>query len=207
MAKTVTVEMTGLDAMQNFLAAFDPGPMAKLQKAALSYASKSVAPTVAQGITASYNLTSARVKQDISGVRFSSDGLEATIAFSRRPPTLSQFKPNPGKRGHQAGLGRGMGWAKPKPAGKPLSAAIFKGQRKQYRNTFIATGNSSNQLVFRRDAEGKLHAVYGPSIGSIFDGKSAIGPELRAKVQARLSEQYIKGFERAMAAAQRGFGK
>jgi hypothetical protein len=206
MALTSTLQINGLEGLQRMSALLGQATIEKAQRSALSYAATAVPPAVAQGITAYYNLPSARVKKDISGVRFSSDGLSATIAFRRRPPTLSQFKPNPGRRGHQPGLGRGLGWGPAKPAGKPLTAAIVRGDRKPYRNTFIATGNSGNQLVFRRDAEGKLHSVYGPSIGSIFLGESAIGPDLRATVQARISEQYIKGFQRALDSASRGYG-
>lgn len=193
----------GLDALQAFL---NPDLFDKAAKAGLAYAAKAVPPAVAKGITEQYGISSARIKQDISGVRFQDGGLTATIAFSRRPPTLLQYGAKPGSRGGpQPGLGRGKGWGKPKRPGKPVSALVARSVgRQQFPTSFIARGAQGNQLVLRR-SKGKLISVYGPSIGSIFLGQSAIGDALRASVQARIQEQFEKGFQRAVDAAARGF--
>jgi hypothetical protein len=207
----VTIQLTGLSDLQKMQAFLSPATFAKAQRAGTRYAAKSVPPAVAKGISSAYNIRSARVKEGILGTRFVDEGEAAIIRFSRRPPTLRQFNPNPGKRGHQPGMGRGMGWDKPKPKGRPLSAVISKAQGRQtYPTSFLATGLSGNALVLRRSGSGpaaRLIGVYGPSIGSIFLGQSSIGPQLRATVQERIQEQYIKGFERQMSAAARGFGQ
>ena len=185
----------------------DPKNFAKWSAEGVRYAAKSVPPAVAQGIVAAYNLRSARVKQDIKPPRIASDGSSATIAFKRRPPTLIQFEPNPGRRGPQPGLGRGLGWGPAKPAGKPLAVTIIKGGgRQSIRNAFIAAGANGNRLVFKRKADGALEALYGPSIGSIYGGKSAIGEQLRSDVQARIHQQFIVGFQRVLDSASRGYG-
>lgn len=201
------VQISGIEQISALQRLLSPASFAKAQKAGVSYAAKAVPPAVAKGISSAYNITSSRVKQDISRFAFDPDGQSATIRFSRRPPTLSQFKPNPGTRGHQRGLGRGKGWAPAKPAGKPLTATIIKADRRQpFTGAFVAIGQNSNNLVLRRTSSGRLIGVYGPSIGSIFLGKSRIGENLRSDVRARIAEQYSKGFERAMDQAARGFG-
>lgn len=204
----LTLELTGLSSLQKLQQITDPALFRKAQKGGVSYASKAVPPAVAKGITSAYNITSARVKKDISGIRFAGDGTSATIGFSRRPPTLTQFKPNPGRRGPQKGMGRGMGWASPKPPGRPVSATIIRQKGRQtFPGAFVVNGNAGNRLVLRRTSSGDLQGVYGPSIGSIFLGQSHIGPDLRADVQRRITEQYIKGFQRVLDSAARGYGK
>jgi hypothetical protein len=79
--------------------------------------------------------------------------------------------------------------------------------RQPYTGAFIATGNSGNQLVLRRDSKGNLYSVYAPSIGAIYLGSSRVGEALRADVAARIQEQFTKGFERALGQAARGFGR
>lgn len=202
----VTITLTGLDSLQRLQEFTNPALFAKAKRGGIAYASKAVPPSVAKTIGATYNLTAARIKKDISRIRFAGDGESATIAFSRRPPTLVQFRPTPGRRGHQRGLGHALGWAPAKPAGKPLRVAVLRGQRQARPGVFLATGNSGNQLALRRTSTG-LKAVYGPSIGSIFGGNSAIGPQLRAATEARINEQFIKGFQRVLDSAARGYGR
>ena len=205
---SVSLSLAGIDQLKRLQAFLDPKLYDKATKGGISYASKAVPPAVAKGISSGYNITSRRVKQDISRVRFADGGQSAVIGFSRRPPTLAQFKPNPGSRQPQPGLGRGMGWGKPTKAGKPLTATIIKGKGRQIiSGAFMATGASANRLVLRRTGNGSLQGVYGPSTGSIFLGNSAIGPELRADVQTRINEQFIKGYQRVLDSAARGFGK
>lgn len=204
---SVTLTLDGVDGLKAMQALLKPAQLAKAQAGGVRYASKAVPPAVAKGITAVYNITSARVKADIRGVRFNADQTEAVVGFSKRPPTLAQFKPTPGKRSPQAGLGRGMGWAKPSKPGTPVQATIVRSQGRQaFRGAFLATGLNGNQLVLRRQGE-KLKGVYGPSIGSIFLGQSKIGPALRSEVERRIGEQFVKGFEREMGRAARGFSR
>jgi hypothetical protein len=206
MAK-LTLELSGLDQLQKMQAFLAPETFAKAERGAVSYAAKSVPPVVAKGIGASYYIKAGRIKQDISGVRIDPGGTSATIKFSRRPPTLIQFGAKPGKRGSQPGLGRGLGWGPAKPAGKPLTATILRSDgRKARPGAFIATGQSGNQVVLQRRTSGALVGVYGPSIGSIFLGKSRIADQLRMAVQARINEQFVTGFQRALDKASKGYG-
>jgi hypothetical protein len=203
----VSVTLQGIDELKKLQAFLSPDTFSKAQKGGIIYAAKAVPPAVAKGITSAYNFTSARVKKDITGVRLSPDGDTATIGFSRRPPTLTQVKPNPGKRGKQPGLGRGKGWG-PSKGGRPLTATVIKADGRQtFTGAFIATGNSGNQVVLRRDSQGNLYSVYAPSIGAIYLGSSRVGQALRADVAARIQEQFTKGFERALGQAARGFGR
>ena len=203
----LTMKLEGLDSLQKMQEFLNPKTFEKAQKGGLTYAAKSVAPAVAKGIGAAYNIKAGRIKQDISSVRIDQDGKTATIRFSRRPPTLGQYGVKPGSRGKQPGLGRGMGWGNAKPAGKPLTAIQLRSTGLvAISGAFQGKGNNGNQLVFRRGADGKLISLYGPSIGSIFLGKSKIGTQLRADVQARIQEQYVTGFQRVIDAVSRGYG-
>lgn len=204
----LTLEVSGAEGLTRMRQFLNPKLFDKAMAGGVRYASKSVPPAVAKGITAAYNISSRRIKDDISGIRFSGDGTSATIGFSRRPPTLSQFRPSPGRRGRQPGLGRGLGWGPAKPAGRPVTATIIKAKGRQtFPGAFLATGNNGNRLVLMRIGADRLKSLYGPSIGSIFIGNSAIGPELRADVQQRINEQYIKGVQRVLDSAARGYGR
>ena len=202
----VSITLTGIGEITRARGFIAPATFLKAQKEGVKYASRSVPPAVAKGITAKYNLKSARIKQDISGVRFAPGGESATIRFSRRPPTLVQFRPTPGTRGRQPGLGRGRGWGPARPPGRPVRAAVLRGKRQDYRGVFLANANSGNRVALRPTANGGLQSIYGPSIGSIYAGNSAIGDELRSTVERRIQEQYLRGFERSLNAAARGFG-
>ena len=125
--------------------------------------------------------------------------------FSRRPPTLTQFKPKAGTRYPQPGLGQGKGWGKPAQPGKPISAVISRSRGRQtFNGAFFAQGLNANSLVLRKGSNGRFYGVYGPSVGSMFIGASAIGPQLRENTEKRIQEQFIKGFQRVLDSAKRG---
>jgi len=202
---SISLSLTGIDQLKRLQLALDPKLYTKAIRGGISYASKAVPPAVAKGISSTYNIASSRVKKDISGTQFVDGGQTALIRFSRRPPTLTQFRPNPGRRSPQPGLGRGMGWGKPRKPGRPLTATLIKANgRKPYTGAFLAQGLNSNSLVLRKDSSGRFYGVYGPSIGSIFIGQSNIGPQLRDDVAQRINEQFIKGFQRVLDSAARG---
>jgi hypothetical protein len=202
------IDLTGTEGLTRMRRILEPKLFEKALRGGVKYAADAVPPAVAKGITASYNIPSRRVKDDVLGTRFSGDGSSATIRFSRRPPTLTQFRPNPGRRGRQPGLGRGRGWGPAKPAGRPVTATIIKANGRQtFPGAFVATGANANRLVLRRTPNDQLEGVYGPSIGSIFLGNSAIGTQLRADVKQRINEQYIKGVQRVLDSAARGYGR
>ena len=202
----ITLQLEGVRQLDRLIAFTDPKLYNKAIKGGLSYAAKAVPPAVAKGISASYSIKSSRIKQDISSVRIEPDGSAASIRFSRRPPTLTQYGARPGTRATgQRGLGRGMGWSKPAKAGRPLTATVLRAQgRKPYPGAFMAGGNFGNRLVFRRGTN-QLHSIYGPSVGSIFLGQSAIAQQLQATAETRINEQFKKGFDRVIGAANRGF--
>jgi hypothetical protein len=202
---SISLSLAGIDQLQRLKAFLDPKLYDKALRGGITYGSKAAPPAVAKGITASYSLSAARVKKDISRTQFVDGGQTALIKFSRRPPTLTQFKPKAGTRYPQPGLGQGLGWGKPVKAGKPITAVINRSKGRQaFDGAFFAQGLNSNSLVLRKGSNGRFYGVYGPSVGSMFLGNSAIGPQLRDDVQKRIQEQFIKGFQRVLDSAKRG---
>ena len=204
----ITLKIDGLSQLQKMLEFTDPKNFAKAQRAGVVKATGAIKTQVAKGIAESYNIKSARIKQDISKASIAADGSSATIRFSRRPPTLAQYGMKPGTKGSgQPGLGRGLGWGKPTKPGRPLTATILKAEgRKAYKGAFVAIGNSGNQVVLRKDSQGKLYAVYGPSIGSIFLGKGRHAQQLQATAARLINDEFIKGFEKKLSDIARGYG-
>lgn len=196
----ISLKIEGLSGLQKMQAFLSPDTFEKAKAAGVRYAAKATPPAVAKSVASRYNIKSARIKQDTKGPFIRND--EATLLFSRKPPTLLQYGFTPGRRGGaQRGLGQGLGWAAPNPAGKPASARILKaGTRITYPNTFLAKG-----LPFTRTG-GRLKVEHGPSIGSLFLGQSQFGNDIRVEVQTRINEQFIKGMQRALDSAARGFG-
>ena len=206
---TVRLEITGLDELAKMAEALSPQLLAKATRAGVTAAAKAVPGTVAKGISERYGIPSRRVRQDVRAVRVAPDGQSATVAFSRRPPTLTQYGARPGRPASgQPGLGRGLGWGKPAKPGRPLSALVVRADGRQpVAGAFLATGRSGNRLVLRRGRGGKLEALYGPSVGSIFAGASTGGPALRAETELLISQRFIAGFQRVLDSAARGYGK
>ena len=206
---SVRVQISGLDQLAKMAEAIGPEMLKRATRAGVAAAAKSVAPKVAQSISQRYGLPSRRVRQDVRAVRIAPDGQSATVAFSRRPPTLTQFSVRPGRRASgQPGLGRGLGWGKPTKPGRPLSALIDRSAGRQpVPGAFVVNGNNGNRLTMRRGRGGKLEALYGPSVGSIFAGQSRIGPALRAETETLIRERFISGFQRVLDSAARGYGR
>jgi hypothetical protein len=204
----VRIEITGLGQVAKMREALGPELLAKATRAGVAHAAKGVAPKAAKSISERYGIPSRRVRQDVRSARLAPDGMSATVGFSRRPPTLTQFGAKPGTRGRQPGLGRGLGWGKPVKPGRPLSALIDRSAGRQpIPGAFMVTGNSGNRLVLRRGRGGKLVSLYGPSVGSIFAGGSKIGPALRAETETMIRDRFISGFQRVLDSAARGYGK
>ena len=204
----ITLKIEGLSQLQKMLEFTDPKNFAKAQRAGIAKASKAVKTQVAKGIGERYNLKAARIKQDISDVRIGSDGVSATIRFSRRSATLAQFGMKPGRRGGpQPGMGKGMGWGRPNPAGKPLTAMIIKADgRETYNGAFVFIGRGGNQVVGRKDKQGNIKSLYGASVGSIFLGKGRYALELQANAARLINDEFIKGFEKKLSDIARGYG-
>ena len=204
----ITLKIDGLDQLQKMLQFTDPKNFAKARRAGIAKATGAIKTQVAKGIGESYNIKAGKIKQDISRATIAPDGSSATIRFSRRPPTLAQYGMMPGTRGSgQPGLGRGMGWGKPAKPGRPLTATVLKTEgRKAYKGAFVAIGNSGNQVVLRKDSQGKLYAVHGPSIGSIFLGEGRHSQQLQANAARVINDEFIKGFEKKLSDIARGYG-
>jgi hypothetical protein len=205
---SVRLEITGLDQLRKMAEALGPQMLAKATRAGVRHAAAGVAPKVSQSIAQRYGIPSRRVRQDVRAVRIAADGQSATVAFSRRPPTLTQYGAKPGTRGRQPGLGRGLGWGKPVKPGRPLSALIDRSAGRQpVPGAFVVAGNNGNRLTVRRGRGGKLVSLYGPSVGSIFAGGSKIGPALRAETETMIRDRFISGFQRVLDSAARGYGR
>lgn len=204
----ITLKIDGLNQLQKMLEFTDPKNFAKAQRAGVVKATGAIKTQVAKGIAERYNLKSARIKQDISKASIAADGSSATIRFGRRAPTLAQFGMKPGTRGSgQPGLGRGLGWGKPAKPGRPLTAMVLRADgRKAYTGAFVAIGKGGNQLVVRKDSNGKLRTVYGPSVGSIFLGKGRYALELQATAARLINDEFLKGFQKKLDDIARGYG-
>ena len=204
----LTLDLQGIPELNRARLLLSSQQLDKATKSALAFAAAAVPPAVAKGIGQAYAIKAARIKADISRVTLTPDGETASIRFSRRPPTLAQFSPRPGTRGTgRRGLGRGRGWTAPARPGRPVSAIVLRSKGRQpYRGAFMATGASGNSLVLKRTASGRLKALYGPSIGSIFAGRSQAGEQLRADAIARVRERFAKGLERSIGRTLRGYG-
>jgi hypothetical protein len=196
---TVDLHLTGLEPLKNIT---DPKLLAKALKGGISYAAKAGITQSAKSIASRYTIKSARIKQDIKGPFIHGD--TATLLFSRRPPTLNQFSLTVGKRGGpQPGMGQGMGWGKPSPKGKPITARIFKGEARQsYRGAFMVKGIPMRYIR----ATGKYQVLYGPSIGSDIFGKGRYAAVMKAEITTRMNEQFITGMQRVLDSAARGYG-
>jgi hypothetical protein len=188
------ITTTGLDAMAAIL---DPARFRKDVTAGLRYASSGVKTTAAKEIGARYTLTAARIKQDIRKPQASGDAI--TIRFGRRPPTLRGYSGRPlAPRGGNSGrpLARGG-----------ISYSVFRGQREKRSDVFWLPIGGAPGLPFRRVKPGRqgMIVLYGPSVGSIFAGKSLFGESIRGTTTAKAQEQFIKGIERELARRSRGF--
>ena len=203
----ITLKLEGLDDLRKMLQFTDPKTFAKAQRAGLTKATGAIKTQVAKGIGERYNLKAARIKRDISRASIAPDGTSATIRFGRTSPTLTQFGMKPGSRGKQPGLGRGLGWGKPVKPGRPLTAMVVRADgRKPYTGAFVYIGKGGNQLVGRKDSQGRIRTVYGPSIGSIFLGKGRYALQLQAKAAQLINDEFIKGFQKKLDDIARGYG-
>ena len=197
---TIDLQLSGLEPLQNIT---DPKLLAKALKGGISYAAKAGKTQAAKSVASRYTIKSARIKQDIKGPFIYGD--TATLLFSRRGPTLNQFSLTPGRRGGpQPGLGRGMGWGKPSPKGKPITAKILKeGQRQTYRGLFMVNGLPMRYIRAKKEFE----VAYGPSIAGDIFGKGRYAAIIKAEIAARMNEQFVTGMQRVLDSAARGYGK
>jgi hypothetical protein len=197
---TVDLQLSGFEKLS---AITDPKLLDKAVKGGIKYAAKAGATQAAKSVASRYTIKSARIKQDIKGPFIYGD--TATLVFSRRGPTLNQFSLSPGRRGGpQPGLGQGMGWGKPAPKGKPITAKIFKdGARQTYRGVFMVNGLPMRYIRARN----KFEVAYGPSVGGDIFGTGRYATVIRSEMTTRMNEQFITGMQRVLDSASRGYGK
>jgi hypothetical protein len=185
------VQITGakdLLKLQHFL---DPKLMAKAQRGGITYAAKAAKVAVAKEVRGRYNIPSARIKQDVTGPRFGPGGVSATLYLSRKPPSALSYG------GRDTGRG--------------LTMKITRGGRAQrVQRGFIVKSGKLAGLPFRRltnERDSRIGFVSGPSVGSLFAGQADSASVMQAAVQARINEQFIKGMQRVLDSAARGYGK
>jgi hypothetical protein len=186
----IDVQITGAEKLLTLQQWCQPETIAKATRGGITYAAKAAQVAVAKEVRSAYNISSARVKQDVSAPRFGQGGQVATIAMSRKPPSALQYGG--------------------KDNGKGLTMKVFRGGRpERVAGGFIVKSGKLAGRPFRRvgpERDARLAFVSGPSIGSIFAGDSRFGPAMKAAVQIRINEQFIKGMERALKSASRGYG-
>lgn len=190
MAFRFDCQLTGVSDLLKMKAYTDPKLYEKAIKGGLSYASRAVPTAAAKSIRERYNIGSARIKQDIKGPFIAGD--QATIIFSRKPPSALQY-----------------GGKDPMRPGRGLSVMVQRGQRKPVARGFIVRSGSLQGKPFQRvsnDPNSKIRFVSGPSIGSIVLRNSAFGQLIRTELQLRMNEQFIKGYQRILDSAARGYG-
>ena len=190
----ISFDLSGAQDILKMKVFTDPNLYNKALRGGMTYAAKAVPPAVAKQIGSRYNLTAARIKAGIGSPRFRDQGQSATVPFSSKPLTVQSYG------GRQAA--------------HAYSFAIFRGQRMTWQRAFLQTrGKLAGRPLFRvkagpetKEAGGrsKVDIIHGPSIGSIFGGASKYGPEIKAAVEKRISEQFATGLERVLAAAKRG---
>jgi hypothetical protein len=204
----ITLSIDGLDQLQKLLEFSDPKNFAKAHRAGLAKASGAIKTQVAKSIGERYNIGAARIKKDISRAVIAPDGMSATIRFSRKPPTLIQYGAKAGRRhSGQPGLGRGKGWGPARRRGTALTAIKLRADgRKAEAGAFIARGANANLVVLRRNSQGKLLGVWGPSIGSIFLGKGRHAQEMQDMTAKLIEVEFAKGFEKKLSDIARGYG-
>jgi len=191
MAFRADFKLTGITELLKLKAITDPKLYDKAMRGGLSYAAKSVPPSAAKTIRERYNITSSRIKQDIKGPFIAGDN--ATLVFSRKPPSALQY-----------------GGKDPMRPGRGLTVMIERGQRKPVARGFIVRSGSLQGKPFQRinnQPNSKLRFVSGPSIGSIVLRDSKHGQLIRTELQLRMNEQFIKGVQRVLDSAARGYGR
>jgi hypothetical protein len=188
----VDFQLAGTRSLDPMLELTNPKLFAKALKGGVNYAAKAAATQAGKSVSSRYNIKSARIKADIRKPFIRGD--QATIFFSRRPPSAIQY----------GGKDNGNG----------LSISVFKGQRVNVARGFIMkpgpkAGPKAGKPWQRisADPRSKIRFVYGPSIGSVALRSGRHAATIKAELQARMNEQFIKGVQRVLDSAARGYGK
>ena len=183
----LTISLDGQNQLKAMEAFLSPVTFARALQGGTKYAAKAATPAIAKAVGARYTWKAGDIKADVKGPRFTDGGTTAILNLSRRPRTAAAFGGRQIKRGY--------------------SFAIFKGERQTFRRGFLAQGKQGIQLPFYRVGKDRypIDVIHGPSLGSVFMGDSRFGEVMQKEVEARMSEQFIKGIERELARKQRGY--
>jgi hypothetical protein len=178
----ITARILGEDALRETLQRMSSHEIPRAIRAGVRYAAGSGKTTIAQSIRASYSITSARVKKDVTAPQFRNGGQTAVIRTSRKPITAMQFKARETRRG--------------------LSMAIYKGERTIVSRGFIAKG-----MPFRRVGKARMPitVVHGPSVHAIYTGGRHAG-QIKQATEQRIEERLVTGIMRHLGRVGRGFG-
>jgi hypothetical protein len=196
------VRSEGLTQMMSLL---DPKSFQRAVRAGGRQAGSTARTQAGKEIRARYNITSARIKEDITVGRATPDGVE--IVFSRKsPPTIRAYGATFSTTGTSSGSTGSTSWQ------------IFRGQRVTSRNVFWRRAKNSGRILpfvssssglsgpfFPKGAAHGIRVMYGPSIGSIFGGDGRYSAEIWSKVQDATLLAFGKGVEKDLARAARGF--
>ena len=193
---TLSLDAIGLTAMRRLV---NPKQFDKDLQAGLRYARSTVKKVAAREIGSKYALTAARIKKDIKDPIYTNDSI--LVRFNRVPPTLRAYGGVPLTTRPTKTIGTGV------PIG--LKYRVFKGKggtQKRPGVFWLRVGSTPYPgIPFKREGPNTITALYGPSIGSIFVGKSAFGEKIREVTTEAAQVQFIKGVERSMSRRKRGF--
>ncbi len=183
----LTIDLDGAEKLSALTAFLAPATFDRALKGGTQYAARATPPAVSKAVGARYNWKAGDIKGDIKGPTFSEGGKTATLRLSRRARTAAVFGGRQTPRGY--------------------SFAIFRGQRETFRRGFEATGKQGITLPFYRVGKARypIEVIHGPSLGSVFLGDSRFGTVMKKEVEDRMAQQFIKGIERELGRAARGF--
>ena len=201
---SIQVDTKGLAGM---LELTNPNLFAKAQAMGLKAAGRTARTQIPRGIAQRYTIPSTRAKADVSPPRMAADSV--VLSLSRKPPTALQYRFKPGRRGGpQPGAGRGQGWGKPQPPGRPATMQVFKGRpASPLPSAFLAPNGLPMLRLSNNRGRGSLSVLHGPSIGQIYTGRSAFARELRTETETAVLASFAKAFEKTVSDAARGYGR
>jgi hypothetical protein len=175
----ITAKVLGDQELSAALARMSSHDIPKAIKSGVAYAARGGKTAIAKNITASYSVSSGRVKQDVSAPQFRDGGQTAVLRTSRKPITAMQFKARQTKAG--------------------LTMAIYKGQRTTVSRAFIAKGKPFQRVG---QARMPLRVIHGPSVHAIYTGGRFSG-QIQQATEQRISEQLVTGILRGIRGAGR----
>ena len=185
----LNVSLEGAEKLSAMQAILTPKLFDRALAGGVRYAARSVPTAVSKAATAPgrYNIRAKAVRDDVKRPVFGDGGRTARIPISRRPRTAAQFGGRQTRRGY--------------------SFAIIRGERQTFTRGFLAPGKQGIMLPFYREGKARypINIIHGVSTGSMFLGDSRFGEVMKKEVEQRMSDQFLKGVDRELGRATRGF--